>query len=197
MVRVGALTRHRPERRFGRFVIAAMIGPYTLPTLGGALLAAVALGVHLGESAIGLINPIHFQGPALHPRDRGAAIDESRVTPRPPAYSGLYGWEEGAVARAADCGDCEALRARAAYARDYSAEIPYYGGPAEVVVADAGAGDAGVEPVLVYEAAAEAEAVTQAAPVKPPVARYAYYPVTADEAAEPAEEPPPDEHYRP
>ena len=33
------------------------------------------VGVQLGESAIAEIDPIHFQGAAVHPRDRGAAID--------------------------------------------------------------------------------------------------------------------------
>jgi len=176
-----------------------MINPLTLPMLGGSLLAAVALGVHLGESSVGLIHPIHFQGPALHPRDRGAAIDETRLPPRAPAYGELYGWEQGEAARAADCGNCEALRARAAYAHDYSAEVPYFGGPAEQArvpdVRDA---------VVAHGAPAEeppgAEEIVRP---KPPVARYAYYPVVAEEIAEPpkpqddgGEDYPADDYYR-
>ena len=104
----------RKQERDGRgFVVRLMLNPFTLPALGGALLGAVVLGIHLGESAVGLIDPIHFQGPAVHPRDRGAAIDETALSaPQRTPYHELYGWEEGRLARAADCGDCEALRAR-------------------------------------------------------------------------------------
>ena len=175
------------ERSRRRFVFALMIGPYTLPMLGASLLAAVTLGVHLGESSVGLIDPVHFQGPAIHPRDRGAAIDESRLPPRGPAYAELYGWEKGAAARAADCGDCEALRARAAYARDYSAEVPWFGGPAPPRRADVSeTAEAAV--VIVDEPAPE-----EAEAIKYPVERYAHYPVAAGEIAEPADVPPPDE----
>lgn len=102
-----------------------MTSPFAFPVLGLSLLAAVLGGVHLGESAIGLINPIHFQGPIVHPRDRGVAIEEPVVTARAPAFHQLYGWEEGHAARAADCGDCEALAARDRHA--YSAEVPWFG----------------------------------------------------------------------
>jgi hypothetical protein len=53
----------RGERGFRRFVLSAMQSPFTLPILGASLLAAVAFGVHLGESSIGLIKPIYFQEP--------------------------------------------------------------------------------------------------------------------------------------
>ena len=142
-----------------------------LPALGGALVAAVALGIHLGESAIGLIDPVHFQGPAIHPRDRGAAIDPDRVRPAGPRYAELYGWDEGRTARLADCGDCEAIAARDAYA--YSAVVPYFGErgerPATAVAEPA------PEPRLVQEpkpAVAEPES---------PIVRYASYPVDAGE----------------
>jgi len=161
-----------------------MINPFTLPALGGALLAAVALGVHLGQSAIGLINPIYFQGPAVHPRDRGAALDESALPSRPPAYGELYGWEQGQSARAADCGDCAALRARDAYA--YSAQVPYFGGPPEVRAGDVR--DSVAVHVGIPEAAMSAgEAVEppEPAPAPAPVLRYAHNPVAAEQAAEP------------
>jgi hypothetical protein len=38
------------------------------------------------------------------------------MPPTKPAFASLYGWDDGAQARAQDCGDCEALRARDAYA---------------------------------------------------------------------------------
>jgi hypothetical protein len=100
-----------------------MSHPFTLPVLGASLLLSVAGGIHLGESTIGLVNPLYFQGPAVHPRDRGLAIYESRPPVRAPAYGELYGWEEGYSARAADCLDCDA------YA--YSALVPYFGSGTE------------------------------------------------------------------
>ena len=149
-----------------------MISPFSLPVFGASLLAAVAVGVHLGESAVGLIDPIHFQGPALHPRDRGVAIDERTVRPHGPVYAEHYGWEEGQAARATDCGHCEALSARDAYA--YSAEVPWFGGPQEVRV----------EPVrevpaeYVYvEAPVAAEETVEP---KDAIVRYAYYPLEAE-----------------
>src|SRR5688572_27904464 len=69
----------RRERGFPRFVVGLMPSLFTLPVLGGSLLAAIAFGVHLGESSIGLINPIYFQAPPLHPRERGVAIDEASL----------------------------------------------------------------------------------------------------------------------
>ncbi|MGZ8283482.1 MAG: hypothetical protein ACXWUN_11125 [Allosphingosinicella sp.] len=101
--------------------------------MGASLLAAVATGIHLGESAVSMINPVYYEGPALHPRERGAAIDESMLSAARPAAPQLYGWEQGYAQRAADCGgDCGAPAARDAQA--YSAEVPYFGGherPAE------------------------------------------------------------------
>jgi len=95
--------RRGTERRPGRF--QRMIGNHVLwPAIGSAALA-VGLGVQLGASTIREINPIHFQGPPIHPRDRGAAIDPAAL--RPPAqsaYAQAYGWGEGERARAAASG---------------------------------------------------------------------------------------------
>jgi hypothetical protein len=102
--------RPGPMRRF-----RAMSFFLPWPAVGGSMLAAAALGIHLGESAIDLIHPIHFQGPAVHPRDRGAAIDPDQLAARGTAYRDLYGWDEGRLAMMADCGDCDALRARDAF----------------------------------------------------------------------------------
>ena len=140
-----------------------------LPALAGSLVTAIALGIHLGESSVGLINPIHFQGPAVHPRDRGAAIDSARLpTPRGPAYADLYGWDEGRSAVLSDCGDCEALAARDRYA--YSAVVPYFGGRS-------GPSPPAAEP----DHGAEAETVVtphgEYAAREARVARYAHYPV--------------------
>ena len=150
-----------------------MASPLALPILGGSLLVAVALGVHLGESSVGLINPIYFQEAPLHPRERGAAIDERSLNRAQPAYADLYGWEQGHAAIAADCGDCDALRARDAYA--YSARVPYFGNRAEVRAAVAEARDELGERF--------AEVPEEVVPRVSPIERYAYYPVSDDDYA--------------
>jgi hypothetical protein len=71
-----------------------------LAILAGSLVAAI-IGLVLGRSAIGEINPIYFQ-----PVEPVRAVD-----PNPPqaqdSFAQAYGWENGQAARAADCGaDC-------------------------------------------------------------------------------------------
>ncbi|HEX8642453.1 MAG TPA: hypothetical protein VF702_00910 [Allosphingosinicella sp.] len=83
---------------------------------GALILAAGAFGLHVGQSAIGQINPLYFQGAATHPRDRGVVVDEAALLERGPRFADAYGWAQGAAARSADCIDCEALRARDAFA---------------------------------------------------------------------------------
>ena len=159
------------ERRRRGFVFAAMHSPFTWPVLGGSLIAAVAFGIHLGESSIGLINPIYFQAPPRQPRERGAAIDESTLQQRAPdPYAGLYGWEQGQTALAADCGDC------AVHYRDnsnYSARVPYFGSSGDlhrvVVHARQELGDD------------FPEAPQDLSWRDRDIERYAYYPVTVDE----------------
>jgi hypothetical protein len=162
-----------------------MPSPYTLPILGASLIAAVVGGIHLGESAIGLINPIHFQGPAIHPRDRGAAIYESRIDSPEPAFASLYGWDEGNSARDLDCGGCEAIAARDAYA--YAEPVRVYRGAES---------DWAAEPVVYYQeekgvGGPEEEESGYDSDLKERVLRYAYYDVAAPE--EPAEAVEPDE----
>ena len=83
--------------------------------LAAVIIAGAAFGIHLGDSAISQINPLYFQGPAVHPRDRGAEVDANPIDSSAPRYAELYGWAEGQEARAADCADCPALVARDAY----------------------------------------------------------------------------------
>lgn len=144
----------------------------TLIGLGAAVLLGTAGGVQLGDSAISLIHPIHFQGPAVHPRERGAALDESLVAPAQPGFASAYGWDEGNAAIAADCGDCDAVLARDAYAE-----------ASQVVVRPAVEQD-WAEPVRVHRANL-GFIVEEAAPVDDPaerkdIQRYAYYPIEAD-----------------
>jgi hypothetical protein len=116
------------ERPLRRVVFALMTNPFALPILGGSLLAAVAAGIHLGESAVSMIDPVHFRGPAVHPRDRGAALDErALLASRAPAPR-LYGWEEGHAARArmAGCDGCAVFDDGDSGV--YSAVVPYFGG---------------------------------------------------------------------
>jgi hypothetical protein len=88
-----------------------------LPAFAALVLAGVAGGVALGDSAIDQINPLYFQGAAVHPRDRGAALDPSALPAQSPRFADLYGWDEGQAARAADCFGCPAVAARDAYAQ--------------------------------------------------------------------------------
>jgi hypothetical protein len=175
----------RRERGWRRFVVAAMVNPFTLPALGGSVLVAVALGIHLGQSSIGLINPIYFQGPAVHPRDRGAAIAETRVRPRVVAATQLYGWADGVAARAEDCRNCAAIEARDAHAapeiHGYSAEVPYFGSREERQRVDL----QDEAELRALEAVAERVQAEEAAAAKvTPAVRYAYYPVEQPVEAE-------------
>jgi hypothetical protein len=148
-----------------------MAGSYTFPALAASMLMAVAGGIHLGHSAIALINPIHFQGPAIHPRDRGAAIDEPAIRPTEPHFASLYGWTEGRSARALDCGDCEALAARDAYA-DY---------PLEPVVIHRAVSYGLDEPLPSEEADASGDPWFDEGPAaEERIERYAYYQIEAD-----------------
>lgn len=67
---------------------------------------AVGLGVQIGESAIGEINPIHFRGEAPPVR----AIDPNAPAPTSPVaddFASAYGWAEGNAARQADSGGAD------------------------------------------------------------------------------------------
>lgn len=143
--------------------------PMTLPALGLAAMAGAAFGVYLGEDSVAQINPVHFQGPAIHPRDRGAVVSEWEPQAPRAAFAGLYGWDEGRSAREEACDGC-----------DLAARDRYWDGPvvpapaapaAQVRVAYAYA-----EPVPALEHAAADRGFD--------VDRYAHYPVSAEEAEE-------------
>ena len=164
--------RHLSERRRHPIVLKAMSSPFSLPLIGGSLLAAVVVGIHLGESSIGLIKPIYFQGPAPHPRDRGAAIEDSTtLTPARTTYASLYGWEDGNAARAATCNDCDAPAPPSPKA--YSAVVPYFGERGTATVPpheDRAADGVGARKPHDFEVGSD-------------IVRYAHYPITEEEVA--------------
>jgi hypothetical protein len=72
-----------------------------LPVMTVLTIVAGAVGLQLGESAIGQIDPLYFQS-------REPLRDVTK-DPRPPsssAFAQASGWAEGYAARAADCGGC-------------------------------------------------------------------------------------------
>jgi len=146
----------------------------TYSTLGGAALVAAAAGLYLGESAIDQINPVYFQGAAVHPRDRGAALEETLLA-QGPRFADHYGWEDGQAARTADCDGCAAVAARDSYAQFAVIE------PAWPVEAQPAA-------YYVVEQPAQAAPEEQAASAQPAeLERYAAFPIEE----KPAEAEPP------
>jgi hypothetical protein len=141
--------------------------PMTLPALGLVAMAGAAFGVYLGEDSVAQINPVHFQGPAIHPRDRGAVVSEWEPQAPRTAFAGLYGWEDGRSARTVDCDGCD-LGARDRYWDGGASPAPPRQ-QAEVRIVYAYA-----EPMPVIEQSAAERGFD--------VARYAHYPVSAEEA---------------
>ena len=84
---------------------ARMLGHSILWSGLGAVALAVGIGVQLGDSAVEQIDPLYFQGPAVHPRDRGAALDPNSLPgPIVSPYSQAYSWAQGQEALAAHGG---------------------------------------------------------------------------------------------
>jgi hypothetical protein len=91
----------------------------------GALALSVGIGVQLGESAISEIDPVHFRGAPIHPRDRGAAVDPNEQPPLESTFAQAYGWTEGNAARLAESGiDYPYAPTPAAYHRVEPASLP-------------------------------------------------------------------------
>jgi hypothetical protein len=85
---------------------ARMLGHSILWSGLGTVALAVGVGVQLGESAVNQIDPLYFQGPAIHPRDRGAALDPATLPgPIVSPYQQAYSWARGAEALAAYHGE--------------------------------------------------------------------------------------------
>jgi hypothetical protein len=128
-------------------------------------IVAGAVGLQLGESAIGQIDPLYFQGRAEPPRD---------VTkdPRPQsasAFAEASGWEEGYKARAAECPGCGLATPATASAR-----------PAPLYTYS----DAAIAPRWQYadDAASGDEVRIERSLGSAQVQRYLHYPVSADQA---------------
>jgi len=146
-----------------------------LAAFGALTLAAGAFGVHLGQSAISGINPIHFQGAAIHPRDRGAVVPEM-LEGHQVSFANGYSWEQGRAARAEDCGGCEALGARDAYAG---------GGEPVFAVLETGWTNDPTPAAYFTEPAADAaeeagDAQAAAEAQRAQIDRYAYYPLQSE-----------------
>lgn len=87
---------------------ARMLGHGIMWSGMGAVALAVGLGVQLGESAVHQIDPLYFQGPAIHPRDRGAALDPNALPPPIISpYTQAYGWAQGQAAAFAETGGAD------------------------------------------------------------------------------------------
>lgn len=141
-----------------------MLNAFPWPLVGASLLGAVAFGIHLGETTVGLIDPIHFQGPAVHPRDRGAIYQ-----PRPQpvvTYADLYGWDEGQTALTAECVGCASVEDDFSY----SAAVPYFGAEA----------DGDVEVIHVRATLEEKTRNHGMAEAEKEILPYAYYPIEGD-----------------
>jgi len=165
------------EPRRARHVFRRMISPSALATLGAGGVLAVIFGVSLGNSAISQINPHYFQGAAVHPRDRGAALDPNAPTVIPNRYEQAYGFAQGQQARAVDCVGCvfgpPAIPVEPAV---HAASAPYFGSREERARGDARerqAIDASYQQRL-DDAAARRAAMEE-------VRRYSQYRVSEDE----------------
>jgi hypothetical protein len=136
-----------------------------LPVMTVLTIIAGAVGLQLGEGAIGQIDPTYFQGPLEKPRD----VTKDPRPGRGPGYAEASGWAEGYQAMAADCGGCAPVVGGGSAAR--SAPLLTY---SDATIApqwqQSGEGIANDE--LRLERSVEAGQVQ----------RYLHYPVTAEQA---------------
>jgi hypothetical protein len=148
----------------------------SLLALSIAVLVAGVAGVQLGQSAIGAINPLYFEGAAPPPR----AVDGRERQPAEPAYYQAYDWQQGAETRAIACGDnCGAPEPYDPY---LYAEAPQ----------PRLAGAAWRDPTTTAEPAPWPRGQVSSEP-RAAMMRYADYPIEAKpEAAETDDEPPAD-----
>ena len=158
-----------------------MFGASNLIPAGAAALAGAILGIQLGHSTVAAIKPTFFLGPAVHPRDRGAAIDPREIEARrlarlQSAYHSLYGWDEGHRSLRLACLDCAGSRSRPhPDVFGYDARVPYFGSRAER------AADEAREQLAAdrqYRARLDVPAELSTDPAGDAVSRYSDYPLT-------------------
>jgi hypothetical protein len=135
-----------------------------LPVMTVLTIVAGAVGLQLGESAIGQIDPLYFQG-------REPLRDVSK-DPRPAsssAFAQASGWAEGYQARAEDCGGCTPVMPATAAAPP--APLYAYSDPT-------------IEPRWQYadDAASGDELRIERSAESRRVQRYLHYPVSGDQA---------------
>jgi hypothetical protein len=95
-----------------------------LPRIGVALLGAIMVGVLLGNSAISAIDPVHFRGAAIHPRDRGVATDPNHLESSFP-YLNVSNRSGALVLAEGLCPGCASQpRPETPF---YSTPVPYFG----------------------------------------------------------------------
>jgi hypothetical protein len=103
--------------------------------LTAAILVAALIGIQLGRSAVGAIDPIFYSERQPHPRDRGAAIDPREIEARRLArqaalYDRYYDWDHGAAALSEARGDV-------APTASFASPVPYFGSREEIAADDA------------------------------------------------------------
>jgi hypothetical protein len=135
-----------------------------LPVMTVLTIVAGAIGVQLGEGAVGQIDPIYFERGRQPPRDVSK-------DPRPAstsAFAQASGWAEGYQARAEDCNGCPLVVPATAAA------------PAAPLYAYS---DATIEPRWQYadDAASGDELRIERSVQSAQVQRYLHYPVSADQ----------------
>jgi hypothetical protein len=140
-----------------------------LPMIGVLTIAAAAIGLELGHSAVSQINPIYYRGAAPIARD---VMAEAHAPA--PLYAQASGWQQGYQAMAHDCGgDCPAAQARHD-ALPASVATPGYAPPPHLPQLST-AQPAGLE---VIDGSADAGAGAQSR-----MNRYLHYPVSQDQEA--------------
>jgi hypothetical protein len=137
-----------------------------LPVMAVLTIVAGAIGLSIGEGAIGQIDPLYFQGAAPEVRD----VTKDARAQRQPGYADASGWEEGYRARAVDCGDCPVWASR-------------QGAPAQVTVPEVGLRPHWQEASAYRAYEEELAAQEQGQQAQPsPLSRYLHYPVNQEQA---------------
>jgi hypothetical protein len=136
-----------------------------LPVMTVLTIIAGAVGLQLGESAIGQIDPTYFQGALEPPRD----VTKDPRPSRAPGFAQASGWAQGYQALAADCGGCSPVSGQSGPAP--AAPLYTYS-------------DATIEPRWQQAAAAVTadEPRLERSVESAQLQRYLHYPVSADQA---------------